>query len=487
MTRVRHRLFGKLAVATGFLSEAQLNEALDVQQKARIQGEDVPKLGEILEDKGYLTRRQVQTILKKARKMGGRRFGEIAMNLHFITLEQLNVARNVQEKLEHPERDISLSGSTRVVHKRLRERTLEEGSSPPIGEILLELGFLSKEQFEGVLEQRNRTTGTCPRCQSRLNLTSLDSNDRFYCPRCSASLLVHASDESRSITLAGVSRSDDHSLQRVDQQEGTTFGDYQFIEEVGRDATGILYRGRQTSRGREVALKALFNQDSMNPDSFSHLKEQVRKRTTLNHSAVRHLERFITDAPVPFLVLEWVDGKSVRIILKNGHVFSENRSVQIIRQIVDGLTAGRNVDLYHGDLRPSNLLILPSNQVKLLNLGMTLRPSEQLFMVMDSGERAPFYQAPELVLEDRSVSVQSDIYSLGACFYHMVTGDPPLSGTAPYEVVRNALEEGVTDPVEKNPDLTRDRADVILQMMNVEPDERFDSHDELLTALDEPA
>ncbi len=482
MAQVRHRLFGKLAVATGFLTESQLKEALEEQQKSRFRGEDVPRLGKILEDKGYMTRRQIRKILKTARRMGGRRFGEIAMNLHLITLNQLNVARDVQEKLQHPDRNIPLEGSTKVVYERLRNRMNENGQVPQIGEILVELGFLSERQLDVILQHKNQISGSCPRCQSEFDISTYENGDQCFCPQCSASLRVLQ--KNGTLELGLEQTASEKQLKDVDKLERTENAGYRFQRQVGRDTMGVLYRGTTVDKEQPVALKVLYRKRSRDENVMAFLEEKVQKRKTLDHSSVRRLIDFERSDTLDFLVLEWIEGSSLRRVIEDRGALPQEKALSMVRRAIDGLQEAIDMNLFHGDLRPSNMLLARSGVFKLLNLGLTYQSSEHLLEILDSGRVAPFYTAPEFILDDREMTERSEIYSLGACFYHMVTGEPPFRGSSPYTVIRRALEKGIRPPDEIKPFLSRSLSEVITRMIAIEPDKRFSNYDRVLEALD---
>ncbi len=117
MAQIKNVLFGKLAVSTRFITEEQLQECLDFQKEIEERGEKPPRLGEILEQKGYLTKQQIQSILETMSSMQRRRFGEIGVAFHFITLEQLETCLDIQKLLQAPQETVPLFGQALVAYR----------------------------------------------------------------------------------------------------------------------------------------------------------------------------------------------------------------------------------------------------------------------------------------------------------------------------------------------------------------------------------
>jgi hypothetical protein len=150
---IRSVLFGKLAVGTRFITEEQLQECLLVQREIESRGGVPPKLGQILEEKGYLTALQIKIILESMAQQQKRRFGEIAQAFQFVKQDQVNAAMELQMLLEAgpAQEEIALTGQPLVAFRRFFAANQSGPARPPIGEILLALGHLRAQDRKSVV------------------------------------------------------------------------------------------------------------------------------------------------------------------------------------------------------------------------------------------------------------------------------------------------------------------------------------------------
>ncbi len=485
MVKVKHRLFGELAEAAGYITEDQLDEALEEQKRTRMDGETVPLLGEILRRRGYMNERQVQNVLNAARRLGGRRFGEMAMNLNLITIQQLDAARSVQRKLEHPEREVDWEESTRAVYESLREEQDNKDDPPILGRILKKLGFLSQEQVQNILDRLSGFVGNCPHCGTGIEMDSNPVGEQIRCTRCNRPIQVSRS-SSDTIFMEPVSDRDpsDSDSVSVDQLRKTETEEYQFLDVIGRDEMGVTYRGKRKKNDQNVVLKVLYPRRVEDPRAMSFLKERVQEVQKLSDPAIRRVMGFKKHQNLHFLVLEWVEGDSLRNLLDRMTTLDPMFVLKVARCLVSALRKGAARNIFHGDIRPSHILLSEDDEVKLTKFGLAQEPSEHLFMFTRGTDEAPFYMSPELIVDKRMMNRRADIYSLGACLYHMVTGEPPFTGCSPYTVVRTAFKEGIQPPHIVNPDVSRGLSRLINKMVAVEPKDRFEDYLELKNALD---
>jgi len=154
-------------------------------------------------------------------------------------------------------------------------------------------------------------------------------------------------------------------------------------------------------------------------------------------------------------------------------------------QLAQALEHAHASDLIHRDVKPKNIIITQSGQAKLADLGLARAISDIEQAEAEAGQTfgTPFYMSPEQARGDRDIGPAADIYGLGATFFHMLTGDPPFTGTTSKQVMDRHLNEPAASPREKNPAVTEGVADVILKMLAKEPSARYASCDELLAEL----
>lgn len=521
MARIQNILFGKLAVSTRFITEQQLDECLQEQRRIEGAGEQPPRLGEILEQKGYLTKQQIRSILETMASMQRRLFGEIAISFHFITLEQLQTALDVQRFLKSPMDSVPLFGQALIAYRQFLKSTREGGPVPKIGEILVAMGYLKEHQVQVILGEQNKKIVQCLSCGAGLNIGNYGEGQKLRCGQCSSVLMLKRDQfgelgavlPEEEEPLPQVTRRPTEVKQMLPVRSGvpdaasplapatlpatsvttrpsqvakspTVFGDFTIQNKLGQDSTGTLYKAHQVSKNRPVVVK-IMNQAVMQDAAFAkRFIEEAKKVAGLVHPNIKKIYAIGQVDNRAYMAMEFVDGESVHGILTRQTRIHHTQALRIGKKIAEALKyAWDTGKIIHGDIRPSNILVLKTGEVMLSNLGLATKTAENILTIAKSGQLAPFYLAPEVVTEDRSIDFRSDIYSLGATLYHMVAGRPPYQGQSPFEVLVRLTEERVA-PLKFFDATIPDAVCIVVEkMLAVEPDERYASYDDLIHDL----
>ncbi|GEM_PF-1708283 len=519
MARIQNVLFGKLAVSTRFITEDQLEECLQEQRRIEGSGEQPPRLGEILEQKGYLTKQQIRSVLETMASMQRRLFGEIAIAFHFITLEQLQTALDVQRFLKSPMDSVPLFGQALIAYRDFLKLARDGGPVPKIGDILVAMGYLKEHQVQVILGEQNKKIIQCKSCGAGLNIGSYGEGQKLRCGQCSSILVLQRNQfgeldavlpqedeplpqvtrratESRQMqpvasgaapgAAAPAARPGTSVTSRPSQvsKSPTVFGDFTIQSKLGQDSTGLLYKAHQVSKNRPVVVKIL-NQAVMQDAAFSkRFTDEARKVAGLVHPNIKKIYAIGQIENRAYMAMEYVEGESVHAILTKQTRVHHTQALRIGKKIAEALKyAWDTGKIIHGDMRPSNILVLKTGEVMLSNLGLATKTAENILTIAKSGQLAPFYLAPELVTEDRAIDCRSDIYSLGATLYHMVAGRPPYQGQSPFEVLVRLTEERVA-PLKFFDATIPDAVCIVVEkMLAVEPDERYASYDDLIHDL----
>jgi serine/threonine-protein kinase len=187
-----------------------------------------------------------------------------------------------------------------------------------------------------------------------------------------------------------------------------------------------------------------------------------------------------------FCALEYVDGENLGQIIRTRWQIPEKESIDIIRQVATALEYANLSNLIHRDVKPENVMVTAQGEAKLLDLGLARRTAKEATRLTDSGifVGSPYYASPEQVLGDQKIDIRSDLYSLGATFYHMVTGRPPFGGTRTFEVLQKHVNQKLPWPADVNPELSDGVCRVIAKMMAKEPRDRYQTPTELVQDLD---
>jgi predicted Ser/Thr protein kinase len=254
---------------------------------------------------------------------------------------------------------------------------------------------------------------------------------------------------------------------------GTRFGDYEILEELGVGGMGKVYRARDLTLERLVALKTLAHQFSSDASFVQRFLKEARAAARLNHPNIVQIYDFGCVDSVYYLAMEFVDGHSLGTYLKRGH-FSETEAIQIIRHACRALSVAHADGIVHRDIKPDNMMLTSRGDVKLVDLGIAKRVDEDVSMTQ-TGQAigTPHYISPEQVRGQKDVDGRADIYSLGATLYHLVTGHTPYSGASGPIVMSMHLVEPLPDPRKFEPGLSENICLVLRRMMAKDRNERY--------------
>ena len=207
---------------------------------------------------------------------------------------------------------------------------------------------------------------------------------------------------------------------------GRRFGAYEVLEELGAGGMGNVYRAKNVTLERIVALKTLAPQFATDEGFVQRFLKEARAAARLNHQNIVQIYDFGCEEGVYYLAMEYVDGQSLRTLLKRRGRFSERDALALIRQAVRALAVAHAEGLVHRDIKPDNLMLTAKGELKLVDLGIAKRVDEEQGMTQ-TGQAVgtPQYISPEQIRGARDIDARADIYSLGATFYQLITGHAP--------------------------------------------------------------
>jgi serine/threonine-protein kinase len=270
---------------------------------------------------------------------------------------------------------------------------------------------------------------------------------------------------------------------------GRTVGDFQVEELLGHGGMGTVYKARQLSLGRPVALKFLQSGRSLGPEAVLRFEAEARIAAQLNHSNVVHIYALGTFEDAPFIAMELVPGKNLGQILADRLEQTTGPlpladCLNIMRQACLGLQAAAELGLVHRDIKPDNLMITEKGLVKVADFGLARSTKTEAVRLTQSGATlgTPLYMSPEQV-QGLDVAAPSDIYSLGMTFYHLLTGRPPLLADSPYAVAMKQVTERPPAVRLLRSECPTDLSDLIDWMIEKRVDARPQSVDQVLEAL----
>ena len=271
---------------------------------------------------------------------------------------------------------------------------------------------------------------------------------------------------------------------------GDRLGTYELISFLGRGATSVVYKGRHGKLQIPVAVKVLHLYElAQSPRLVDQLVSEAMLLAKMNHPNIVRLWDLEEQGPIPYIVLEYVAGLSLaELIIRQGRI-PIPFAFAIIRQAVEGLAEAHKLGIVHRDVKPGNLLLGFDGVVRVADLGLAMMVGDRLARQTAEGRADTIpagtaaYLAPEQAQNPAHVDFRADIYSLGATLYHSLTNHFPFQGRSSMEVITKSLRESPAPAQQFVPTLTQEQSDLVMRMLERNPEERFASYDELRGAL----
>ena len=255
---------------------------------------------------------------------------------------------------------------------------------------------------------------------------------------------------------------------------GRRFGDYEILEALGSGGMGKVYRALDLTLERVVALKMLAATLSTDSGFVQRFVKEARAAARLNHPNIVQIYNFGKVESTYFLAMEFVKGHSLGYYLKHGHVFSEADGLQIVRQVGRALAVAHAEGLVHRDIKPDNVMLTSRGEVKIVDLGIAKRVDEDTSLTQSGTSiGTPHYISPEQIRGQKDIDARADVYSLGATFYHLVTGHTPFQGSSGPLVMSMHLVDPLPDPRTWVPTLSEGLCRVLRKMMAKRREERY--------------
>jgi serine/threonine-protein kinase len=261
---------------------------------------------------------------------------------------------------------------------------------------------------------------------------------------------------------------------------------YQLLEKIGRGSMGIVYKARQLSMDRPVAVKILHARYATNADLLRRLTREAHLAAKLSHNNIVQAIDVGSAGSIHYFVMEYVEGTTIRHELEKGKTYGEQEALEIVVQIAQALQHAHRRGLVHRDVKPANIILTPDGVAKLADLGMARETTDEAGARAERGMTigTPYYMAPEQINGGADVDGRVDIYSLGATLYHMVTGQPPFPGEKIEEVLGAHLRQELVPPDHLNTSLSSGIGEVVEFMMAKGCEERYQTPDDLILDLE---
>ena len=260
---------------------------------------------------------------------------------------------------------------------------------------------------------------------------------------------------------------------------------YELIELIGRGSMGVVFKARQLSMDRIVAVKILRRELASNREFIERFHREAKIAAKLSHNNIVQAIDSGEYQGYHYFVMEYVDGTNIKEELDAGKVYSEREALEIIVQVADALAHAHSRGLVHRDIKPENIMLTRERIPKLADLGLARLSHGDPMAQAEKGIAigTPYYISPEQVRGQVDIDIRADIYALGATLYHMVTGRVPFPGSNPVEVMKKHLHQPLVPPDHINQSLSSGLGEVVEKAMAKRREERYQTPQELITDL----
>lgn len=260
-------------------------------------------------------------------------------------------------------------------------------------------------------------------------------------------------------------------------------GAYRVESLLGEGGMGRVYRALDEALNRPVAVKTLLPTLAADPEFVARFKREAQSAAALNHPNITQIYTIGQEGAIPFFAMELIRGRSLDAVVKQQGALDPQLAASYILQAADGLRQAARKNLIHRDIKPSNLMLTEEGVVKITDFGLAkvARSDTQLTA---TGEvlGSPGYISPEQA-QGGTLDVRSDIYSLGATFYHLVVGKTPFAATTAVAMIIKHMNEPLRPPCAVNPAIPFKLSAAIQKMMAKRPQDRFQDYDTLIAEL----
>ncbi len=261
---------------------------------------------------------------------------------------------------------------------------------------------------------------------------------------------------------------------------------YKILGKLGAGAMAVVYKAKQLSLNRTVAIKVLPKRFSENPEYVERFYKEGQAAGSLNHPNIVQAIDVGEAGGYHYFVMEYVEGKTIADDLAEGKVFSESEALDIIVQVAKALAHAHANGLIHRDVKPKNIMISSNGTVKLADMGLARAVTDVEAAQSEAGKAygTPYYIAPEQIRGKIDIDGRADIYGLGATLYNMLTGRVPFMAEDSADVMRKHLREKLVPPDHINTSLSAGVSEVVEIMMAKRREDRYNNVEELLEDLE---
>ncbi len=342
-------------------------------------------------------------------------------------------------------------------------------------------------------------TRRCPKCGTELAGLAAQG----LCPVCTAQFLKRlVPDELPSFRPTEPCSENASAATALESRSRRRVGDYELIEEIARGGMGVVYKARQISLNRVVAIKMILAGPFARESVIQRFRLEAEAAAGLRHRHIVPVYEVGENEGQPFFAMAYVDGRNLAECVRTGPMPPEE-AAECVQKIAEAIYFAHQRGIIHRDLKPSNILLDKAGELHITDFGLAKRcglatetelPGEESLSAEDRSQAqitatgewfgSPNYSPPEQLFGRRgAMGVHSDIYSLGAILYHLITGKPPFAAATLDETLTKVSSEEPASPRSLCPVVPADLETICLKCLEKEPSRRYQSAHELAEEL----
>jgi serine/threonine protein kinase len=269
--------------------------------------------------------------------------------------------------------------------------------------------------------------------------------------------------------------------------EGMTLGKYRILEPLGRGGMAQVYKAYHPQLDRYMAIKILRSDLVESSEFLARFRHEAHAVSGLRHANIVQVFDFDMQDDYYYMVMELLEGDTLRTLLNNYRIRNQRmpltETVRIMKDVLNGLSYAHTEGIIHRDLKPANIMLTKKGQAVLTDFGIAQIVGNTQHTVSGALMGTLNYMAPEQGFEGKCDS-RSDIYSLGIVLYEMLTGYTPFDADTPLAILMKHLNDPLPLPTQVDPALPRSLEAIVLKALAKDPDDRFQSAEEMSKALE---
>ena len=263
---------------------------------------------------------------------------------------------------------------------------------------------------------------------------------------------------------------------------------YEVIRSIGEGGMANVYLGYDTILDRNVAIKILRGDLSNDEKFVRRFQREALSASSLAHPNIVEMYDVGEDNGLYYIVMEYIEGKTLKQLLKKRGSLTLSEAIDIMLQLTDGMAHAHNSYIIHRDLKPQNIMIKDDGSIKITDFGIAMALNSTQLTQTNSVMGSVHYLPPEQA-SGKGSTTKSDIYSMGIIFYELLTGNLPFKGDNAVEIALKHMRDPLPSLRESNPAIPQSIENIILKATAKNPKNRYSDakarHDDLLTALDD--